>query len=138
MLDTSVSYPHSDQRVPERFAGSRINVCALCWGVSLGISHATPMHRKVRVVAAQFFCRRSEVDPAEQDKTSSPALGGPAFIHGSITQHVVHGYDLFGDLRQFLLPAHGLATHQGVGLFLVAAFHLHQQAFGQLDALALG
>ena len=37
-----------------------------------------------------------------------------------------------------MLAAHGLAAHQGVGLFFVAAFHLHQQALGQFNALALG
>ena len=50
----------------------------------------------------------------------------------------MHGDDLLGHLDQLLLATHGLAPHQGVGVFLVAALHLHQQALGQLDALALG
>ena len=54
------------------------------------------------------------------------------------TQKLTHGYDLFRHLYQFLLAAHGLAAHQGVSLFFVAAFHLHQQTLGQFDALALG
>jgi hypothetical protein len=35
-------------------------------------------------------------------------------------QQLTHGNDLFRDLNQLLLAAHGLASHQGVGLFFAA------------------
>ncbi len=50
----------------------------------------------------------------------------------------MHGNDLLCHLNQLLLPAHGLAAHQGVGLFFVAVFHFHQQTLGLLDAFAFG
>ena len=64
---------------------------------------------------------------------AEPAPMGDAV---SLPQQIVHRDDLLGHLNQFLLAAHGLAAHQRVGLFFVAAAHLHQHALGQFDALA--
>ena len=49
------------------------------------------------------------------------------FVGAAISaQQLTHGNNLLRYLDQLLLAAHGLAAHQGVGLFLVAVFHFHQ------------
>ena len=69
------------------------------------------------------------------DYLASPV---PTCCFGCSAEQFTHGDDLLRHLDQFLLAAHGLAAHQGVGLFLIAGLHFHQHALGQLDALALG
>jgi hypothetical protein len=54
----------------------------------------------------------------------------------ALSQQLAHCDDLLGDLDELLLTAHGLAAHQGVGFFLVAILHFHQQSLGQFDSLA--
>lgn len=73
-------------------------------------------------------------------RQNTPGTAGPQAgrVAQLAAQHVVHRDDLLGHLDQLLLAAHGLASHEGIGLLLVAAFHLHQQPLGQFYALALG